>query len=225
MRHNRFILLILLIIICFVPKDVSSVNSQSLEWGIEEGQRFDFTLQLVQDGTLTIGEEIYLLVTDLPEFSEAFTSLNRIPLVLVNQYWINGSEYNHTLAWNRHLEHLAYPIGNWYVLTTLGEDPELSHYDIVEDDQFWGYEWTVDSSTTNNSVTVRAIYLKEDGFLSRYHYRFWDRSLNQTIDFTEAYRPGITLNLLTPIVENLPIIGIVSIVLIVSCAVVRKKRR
>lgn len=225
MKHYRFILLIVLIIISYAPKDVSSVNSQSLDWGIEEGQRFDFTLQLVQNGTLMIGEEIYLLVADLPEINEAFTSLNRIPLTLVSQYWINGSEYDHPLSWNRHVEHLAYPIGNWYILTTLGEDPELSHYDLVADDQFWGYEWTVDSTTTNNSVTVRAIYLKEDGFLSRYHYRFWDRSTNQTIDFTEAYRPGITLNLLTPIIENLPTIGIISIVLVISYALIRKKRR
>jgi len=112
MKHYRFILLIVLIIISYAPKDVSSVNSQSLDWGIEEGQRFDFTLQLVQNGTLMIGEEIYLLVADLPEINEAFTSLNRIPLTLVSQYWINGSEYDHPLSWNRHVEHLAYPIGN-----------------------------------------------------------------------------------------------------------------
>jgi hypothetical protein len=164
-------------------------------WGIEEGDEFELELYVESSGHTELDDGVLLRIIDTPNLTDTYSSISRIPIVEVEQSFLNGTELDLNEPWNKALEHLAYPVGDWWLLSTYIDDEDMVDYDIIEDADFWGYEWrnTLSISTTTIRASLRAVYLKDDGFLTHYVYQLLDTDTNETLEYREASRMNIQL--------------------------------
>ena len=196
-------------------------------WGVEAGDEFEFELYVESSDYTELDDTVLLRVTNTPNLTDTYSSISRIPIVEVEQSFLNGTELNLDEPWNRALEHLAYPVGDWWLLSTYIEDEDMVDYDIVEDSDFWGYEWRNLLRLNGGPVEVslRAVYLKDDGFLSHYVYQISNSATNETLDFREASRMDIQLGIDRLLSVLGPPLSLAMVALVVLLAAYRFRSR
>ncbi len=196
-------------------------------WGVEDGDEFEFELYVKSSGYTEIDDEVLLRVTNTPNLTDTYSSISRIPILEVEQSFLNGTQLNLDGPWNKALEHLAYPVGDWWLLSTYIEDEDMVDYDIIEDSDFWGYEWRniFEISVTTVQASLRAVYLKEDGFLSHYVYRLFNTDTNETLEYREASRMNIVLGIDRVLTTMGPPLAITTIALTILLVAYRFRSR
>ncbi|TFG13840.1 hypothetical protein EU537_05110 [Candidatus Thorarchaeota archaeon] len=196
-------------------------------WGIEEGDEYEFELYVESSGHIKIDYRVMLRVINTPNLTDTFSSISRIPLVEVEQSFLNGTELILDEPWNKALEHLAYPVGDWWLLSTYIEQEDMVDYELIEDSDFWGYEWRniLRISLTNIEASLRAVYLKDDGFLSHYVYKLFDTGTNETLEYREASRMNIQLGIERVLTILAPPLTIAVVALVVLLAAKRYRPR
>ena len=196
-----------------------------LAWGVEEGQKFAFRLQVLSsaDGII-LDENMEFRVDSVPDLTVIFAVLQRIPIVPVSAHWANGTEIDSYHQWYMWVDRLVLPIGDWNLVESRTLAETVDDYSLIESEDFWGFEWS--ATLEDVTVVVRAVYYKADGFLSHYSYSERERGADSpryVIDSARTDIPIDVLSLLSPIYSPLTVIsiGLVSIVLV---GVARHKR-
>ncbi len=162
MRDERLLgVLILPILLC--PTAVSAVNTQGLAWGLEVGDRIDYTVTANVEGVTTTSptqsvSECYVVVTSLPELPNIVISIPSLLPQNFNQSLANGTEYN--FLWT------AVPVGNWTLLTelVLQSIPRSFNVTMIDTQAEWGMESTQDYGSTIMFQTLRMS--KSDGAMN-----------------------------------------------------------
>ncbi|RDE17768.1 MAG: hypothetical protein C4K49_01335, partial [Candidatus Thorarchaeota archaeon] len=60
---------------------VSATNSQGFDWAVAPGDEMQFTVDASGQGVGPLHEAMYFRVDEVPELSEDFVVMNRIPIV------------------------------------------------------------------------------------------------------------------------------------------------
>jgi len=222
----RVCLTSLLAILLLSSTCAATSASQALAWGVQEGQEFSFRLQeFTSINGLILDENMQFRVDSLPNLAEIFAVLQRIPIVPVSACWANGTEIDSYHEWYMWVERLVLPIGDWNLVESRTLVETVDDYDLIESEDFWGFEWSV--TLEDVTVAVRAVYYKADGFLSHYSYSERERGADSpryVIDSARTDIPVDALSLLSPIYVPMAVIyvGLASVVLL---GAVRHKRQ
>jgi hypothetical protein len=123
---------IVAIILFAQTANVTAINDQGLEWGVEVGDRFDYDFEVSYHNStfdLELTSEMYVVINALGSISDNVTSLPNIPIPSLylgdfTTYWSNGTVMDD--FWKgipfMGATFIAYPIGNWTLITQLFED-------------------------------------------------------------------------------------------------------
>lgn len=170
------VVLLLMLVSCPLLRTVAPCHSQGLQWGIREGDRYDFQLDSATVNHSGAGEQnqvtYYVLALSPPPIPDPLTiQQGTIPVAQFQAYFSNG-----TIMQGNVLD-LAVPIGNWSLLTAVlvegfrnalpDEDLRVS---FSESSTSWGYNSTWSrigfAPPEANPVIRREIqYSKADGVL------------------------------------------------------------
>ena len=166
MKRTLQIVLICGILGMFLITAIAAANNQGCVWGVNEEDRFDYTMDSSQEEVPS--EDIYINVTDVPILPSMLNLWSDIPDVDIGFYWANDSSMGLTaiiflgliLVGNK----FAIPTGNWTLLEELIA-PILIGESITNDDTYWGIVFSQDINTTHE-YRYSALYAKTDGFLA-----------------------------------------------------------
>ncbi len=229
MKRVLSILCALSIITMFLVTPVAAATSQGLEWGVQTGSEFDFTLTI--SGTSEMTEDMFMNITDMPAAAipDPLTSWGAIPEPDIGAYWANGTDIGlYALLFIGLLalgSRMVVPVGNFTLLSDLIA-VELTGEDIKETSTTWGIEWSVDKNATHE-YKYSAYYSKTDGFLTDYRMELLESASSNVVEsvaFTRKGLPGgFDLNLPPIIQDNLLYIGIGVGVLVILAVVCRKR--
>lgn len=189
---HAVILSLLLLLSLFGP--VSATNSQGFDWAVAAGDEIQFTVDASGQGVGPLHEAMYFRVDEVPELSEDFVAMNRIPIVVTSAYWGNDSEMAYKI-WYRWVERLVFPIGDWWLLRNTIVLESMDDYEPIDDDHFWGFEWAMVDRTEGVQLNVRIVYWKEDGFLSQYQSEVLNTSSHELLSSVDAERIGLPMYL------------------------------
>jgi len=159
-----------LVLTMAIPQ-VSAVHSQNLEWGFEEGQRYDFQESFQFNGdedSISVLERYVMVAPALPVLEDPITN---IPRANFEVFWPNNTPASGNELAGRGL---AVPTGNWSLLTHIYEmhgfflqnESEFENYSvaIIDTDQEWGFHYVMDDNEFSSN-TIRITYSKQDGIL------------------------------------------------------------
>ncbi len=144
---------------------VSRISLQNLEWGIEEGDRFYFLVEI--SGYVEFSEIVYLEIDEegLPAIGYPVADIENFPPISLDGYFQNGTDLGSYEIYFIYAMNIVFPIGNWTLIQDLLES-EITMAPTIdsEDIYFFGYSW----ETTNFDLeySVHTDYLKMDGFLA-----------------------------------------------------------
>ncbi len=220
---NALSLILLLMVLVTIPSTYA-VSRHGLYWAVEEGDTFSFHLDIFENETNLVSETIVLKVTELPNLNTTLEYQNRIPLILYEVTWVNGTDLGDYNQWNYYVEHLAYPLGNWvYVTESITAD--MSDYELISTEDFWGYEWTIIVGPQSIlQYTVRAVFSTNDGFLTRYLFIKNNTETGQVLGLVDAYRLDIEFDYRT-LAINASITVIIGLLIIIGIRVIWNKRK
>lgn len=168
---------------------VAAANNQGLEWGIEVDDRFDYDFDVSYHNStfdLELTGEMYVIINSLGDISNDITSLPNIPIPSLylgtyTIYWSNGTVMDD--FWKgisfMGVPFIAYPIGNWTLMTELFED--VTHTIVTQDASVLNYTY-VDVPVVDNVVSM--VFQKSDGVArsQSYDIEWGDATVN--IEFT-----------------------------------------
>jgi peptide/nickel transport system substrate-binding protein len=167
----------------FTIPDTTISPTHNLHWGIQIGDRFDFTIS----NTLTseIIEELrfpynlkssiaYFITEDLPRIPSDPIYLFQVQRVIGTAYWSNGSEWDSTISGFSSI--FTLPTGDWEFLSSLAM-AQVPNMQIVDSDSLWGYREGL--SIGDYSIRGLVLYEKSSGWLSQYLIEVFD-STNTT---------------------------------------------
>lgn len=212
-KHLTFLsLLILMMSFGFV----TAANTQSLEWGVEITDRFDYTLNYVQDvpDNPQGSWDIYVAILDLPTIPDTVTSWPQLSGAsdATPFYFANGTLIYEVIPWN----FLA--IGNWSFVTELYT--AQSNNTITDTASEWGY--THETPYSGGTQTVEILYSKTDGVMNFYE-RITTNADGEVFDSLTIIRDGYFRGLGSIDPLMLLIIGGVAVGLVVVIIVIRKR--
>lgn len=193
MKRSFVIPAVLAIITMFLVSPVAAATSQGLEWGVVNGDKFDFTMTATEEDVPS--EDIYINITstasnaipdplenwaDIPEHSQGFwwangTSMGMSTLIFLGVFFVGGK--------------FAVPLGNFTLLENLIK-PELSGEVIIDEGNVWGVEWSQEETTTED-FRITATYSKSDGFLAEYKLETVSTLNDTVLDSIEVIRQDL----------------------------------
>ncbi len=170
------IALLLMLASCPLLRTAVPCHIQSLQWGVQEGNRYDLQLDSATVNYSGAGEQnqvaFYVLALNPPPIPDPLTiEQNTIPVAQFQAYFNNG-----TIMQGNVLD-LAVPIGNWSLLAAVLAEgfrnalpDEDTRANFSESSTSWGYNATWSSSVITfpeaSFVVRREIqYSKTDGVL------------------------------------------------------------
>ena len=130
-----------------------------LTWGVNVGDRFNYTLQ-GQFGGESFAEDVYVRVDALPNLDEPFDPDLVFPVAIASFYWANGTTFGLV---DYSTSFLIVPIGNWTYLTD-EMAPQLAYYisgHIIDSFTIWGLE--VSTYVMNMLWVIHLEISKSDG--------------------------------------------------------------
>ncbi|MFW9843762.1 MAG: hypothetical protein ACFFEV_04235 [Candidatus Thorarchaeota archaeon] len=163
--------------------NVAAANNQGLEWGIHVGDRFDYDFQMsVHNSTfdLELTGEMYIVVNLVHSISDDIEALMNfatpsLALESFVTYWSNGTLMDDLWTSIRFMAtpFIAYPTGNWSLITHLFEDAAPTAV-IAQDTSILNY--TVEDSPTTDDV-ISYILQKSNGVATS---TFWNVTWGET---------------------------------------------
>lgn len=167
MRRQFLYITALVISVAICTSSVFAATNQNLQWGISDGQRFDYSyyreVQNFND-TQIWDFQFYNIVDNLSVISDDIDNISEIP-VAPNRtcYYENGTETSHPYKW------YVIPIGNFDLIIDLWLDhPSINESNIIDTPQLVGYNCTWSWDDWNNTYIYAEIYSKSTGVLHTY---------------------------------------------------------
>ena len=200
----------------FLISPVAAATSQGLEWGIVDGDQWNFDLTSVADGVTEMDEVMYFESTGgLTTIPNILTDWVSLPEPSFDVEWANGT----SLGWSALIfifymvavDRWAVPIGNYTLLGELYEDHVLYNGTIYETSSYWGMD--VDYL---GEMDVHVDFLKADGFLAHWTVTVENGSMSMV-------RQGLPSDIIGLITDNILYIGVGVGVLILLAIVCKKK--
>ena len=231
MHRNKSIKILLCIsivtIILFAQTaNVTAINDQGLVWGIEVDDRFDYEVEIEFHNStmdLTIDDEMYVIINELNPVPDHVTSgphLSIFSLALGSYitYWDNGTVMDS--LWPSTIKHspfMAYPIGNWSLLTQIFEDGAPTVV-VTQDTTILNYSAT---DIPNPGNVQQIILLKSNGALQSQFYNVtWGSETTVFMELTLLSSTTAGGNIdLTLILGGVAVVAIV----VVALVIVRRK--
>ena len=90
MKRALELFFVIAVIACLLMTPVAAATDQGLEWGVQNGDRFDFNMHESSDGVVT-NEALYMTVDNRPSIANGISNWNAVPGVGVDIFWANGS--------------------------------------------------------------------------------------------------------------------------------------
>ena len=199
---------------------VAAATDQGLEWGVQNGDRFDFNMHEDSDGVVT-NEALYMIVDSRPSIANGISNWAAVPGVDIDVFWGNGSSMGFSALIFLGIYFVdgefCFPVGNWTLLTELrGSDPDAALTDSIF---FWGFSWRGTFFDPELQVQIGVDYLKSDGFLAHYTVETVNQTSQETIYTASITRQGLFLQ------NNILLIGGgVVLVLILAIVCIKKKK-
>ncbi|TFG99326.1 hypothetical protein E4H12_03125 [Candidatus Thorarchaeota archaeon] len=172
---------------------VSRFSFHSLEWGVDEGDRFDYRLVITgQIGTMgPLDEYLYIQVAEegLSVIPYTLGDFVDIPDIVRDILWANDSVI--TIDYFDTAIRLAVPIGNWTLLDDLIDAVAIpGGVDIDDPDPwFWGFSWEIDTGDT--LLGIHTDYLKVDGMIARHTVTVTNSSTLDVMGTISIERTGL----------------------------------
>lgn len=219
MKRALELIFVFAVIAFLLMTPVAAATDQGLEWGVQDGDRFDFNMHENIDGVVT-NEALYMTVTSRPSIANGISNWNAVPGVGVNIFWANGS----TMGFSAVIfigiffvnGEFCFPVGNWTLLTELRSvDPDATIADSIF---FWGFSWRGTFLDPEIQTHLAVDYMKSDGFFAHYTVETVNQTSQETIYTASITRQGIFLQ------DNMLLIG-GGVVLIIVLALVCKKKK
>jgi hypothetical protein len=171
MARKMTFLLILLVSLILIPIDSveAQTTSQGLEWGVQEGDQFNYTMRMrYPDGNIDLQEPVILSIVGLgwiPDPATLFVGGGFESWIDLK--WQNGSNVHENVAID-YTVLMPLPIGNWSVFTDLVEDNQELH--VIDGlSNTWGF--TFQDQLGIGGLTIKYTYSKNDGMIQQFRER------------------------------------------------------
>ena len=213
-----FFAFVMIVFLLMTP--VAAATDQGLEWGVQDGDRFDFNMHQ-SDGDYVSDEALYMTVASRPSIADGVSNWITVPGVDIDVFWANGS----TMGWAALVfigvffvdGKFCFPVGNWTLLTELrGSDPDA---EITDSLFFWGFGWRGTFIDPEIQIHLSVDYLKSDGFLAHYTWETVNQTSQETLYMASITRQGLILQ------DNMLLIGGGVILVLVLAIVCMKKKK
>lgn len=176
MKKSTTITLVVLLTVALILPQTLAATSQGLFYRMEDGDRFYFTMEMEDEGVTTFDEIFYFEIENVSKpIPDPLTNLTHLDYVDVDIAYENGSSMGFEVLIFILVPQLIYPVGNWELLTTLGETDlpgglvtDARDLILSQNDDIWGYSFTY-NGTSDTETTVWLEYSKFDGMLSSYY--------------------------------------------------------
>jgi hypothetical protein len=220
MKRARELFFVFVIVAFLLMTPVAAATDQGLEWGVQNGDRFDYNMHESSDGNVA-DEALYMTVTSRPSIANSISNWAAVPGVDIDIFWANGSSMGFSALVFLGIffvdGEFCFPVGNWTLLTELrGSDPDA---DITDSIFFWGFSWRGTFFDPELQVQIGVDYLKSDGFLAHYTVETVNQTSQETIYTASITRQGLFLQ------DNILLIGGgVVLVLVLAIVCIKKKK-
>lgn len=220
MKRARELFFVFVIVAFLLMTPVAAATDQGLEWGVQNGDRFDYNMHESSDGNVA-DEALYMTVTSRPSIANSISNWAAVPGVDIDIFWANGSSMGFSALVFLGIffvdGEFCFPVGNWTLLTELrGSDPDA---DITDSIFFWGFSWRGTFFDPELQVQIGVDYLKSDGFLAHYTVETVNQTSQETIYTASITRQGLFLQ------DNILLIGGGVILVLVLAIVCMKKKK
>ena len=212
-------------IVIFLVSPVTAATSQGLEWGVAQNDEFTLQFTIVDEGVTTLDESVnFTIGTELSIIDDPVTTWN-FPPPSIGMIFANGTYVPPFLIYIMEIDvidtvgQFVVPIGNFTLLSELLQATSLWTEDstIVNDETRWGVH--VATGDSEQSTAIDVLYLKADGFLSRYELQVTNTTSGVSSGVTLT-RDGSGLDIVGILTDNIFFVGIgvgVLLVLVVVC--------
>ena len=167
-REAKFCLVSLLLL-ALITSQADGANTQGLYWGLNSGDRLDYTYQMHVNLTYTVAslnERLYIIVNGLPTLPHTVTFLQEAMCYNVSAYWANGSLVR-LGGTNVGLPGMMFfAVGNWPLLTDIVSAAPYNGSEIIDDPSVWGIRSGYAIGSTQNNATWT--FSKSDGATIEY---------------------------------------------------------
>ncbi|MGY5860201.1 MAG: hypothetical protein RTU63_12605, partial [Candidatus Thorarchaeota archaeon] len=194
-KSTTIVLATILTLAILIPQSLAA-TSQGLFYRMEDGDRFYFTMEIQEEGVTSYDELIYIEIEDasktIPDLLTNLTNLDSFTDVAFN-YENDTSMGLEVLVFILALP-LAYPVGNWELITTLAETdlegllfPDAREITITQNEDIWGYSYKY-NTTSDSEMTVWLEYSKFDGMLSTYYLEQLNTTTSESLGMYDISR-------------------------------------
>jgi hypothetical protein len=220
MRRALELLFAFAIIAFLLMTPVAAATDQGLQWGVQNGDRFDFNMHQ-SDGEDVINEALYMTVDSRPSIANGISTWSAVPGVDIDVFWANGSSMGFSALIFLGIFFVdgafCFPVGNWTLLTELrGADPDAQITDSIF---FWGFNYRGTFIDPELQIRLGVDYLKSDGFLAHYTIETVNQTSEETIYTASITRQGLFLQ------DNILLIGGGVVLVLVLAIVCMKKKK
>lgn len=212
--------------ICVGP--VAAATSQGLEWGIQNGDQWNFNITSETNGTTTLNEVMYFEVLSRPTIPNIVSSWAQLPTPQFNITWANGT----SLGWSALIfiflgiatSDFAVPIGNYTLLGDLYAD-SIYNGTVYDSGNYWGMD--LDTTFFSEGLTVHVDYLRTDGMLAHWNVVTTNTTTSQTLGKIDMVRQGLpsgASDIISLLQDNIVLVAAGVIVIVIIAAVVCRKK-
>lgn len=220
MKRALELLFAFAIIAFLLMTPVAAATDQGLQWGVQDGDRFDFNMHQ-SDGEDVINEALYMMVDSRPSIANGISTWSAVPGADIDVFWANGSSMGLSALIFLGIffvdGEFCFPVGNWTLLTELrGSDPDAQITDSIF---FWGFSYRGTFIDPELQIHLGVDYLKSDGFLAHYTVETVNQTSQETIYTASITRQGLFLQ------DNILLIGGGVVLVLVLAIVCMKKKK
>ena len=210
------------VLLALMTSQAAGTNTQGFYWGLNSGDRLDYTYELHGSPPYIIGslnERFYIIVNGLPILPDTVTTLYGAMCNNVTAYWANGSPMGYDGMWLGSPATTFFAIGNWPILAYLFYASLLTDYEVVDDPSIWGVRigYVMGSTQSNVSWTLS----KSDGATVQYSTIMYDPLTHTDVFHAEVNRVAVG-GVSTPVLVSA---AVISAEIIVAVLIIRRYRR
>ena len=224
--RRSIILVLVLSLLSMNLGSVEAANSQGFEWGVDVGDRIDYTISYYQPSVTTDPEgeyDAYATVVSLPAIPESVTTFSEINqgAPAVEYYYTNGTQI-FMVSWS------IVAIGNWSLATELFEAQMSAWGNVTETETDWIMKQIL-SYSGDNVLTHDLRHSKTDGVMNYYYSAITnpeEEVISSLSIVRSGYNPstssGTTIGEIDPILLlSLGAVG--AFIVIVAVIIIRKR--
>jgi hypothetical protein len=208
------------IILLAQTSSVAAVNDQDLVWGIKVNDRFDYNVEIGfhnASSVIELDTQMYVIIDELNTITDHATSLGHLAMFSLaigsyTTYWSNGSVMDS--LWLDELNQLnpivAYPVGNWTLLTELFEAAN-PYAEVIQNSTMLNHT-RADYPFSGNVISM--VFQKSTGIPQSILYNVtWDGTITVYVKLT-LIRSTTTQTDLLYILGGLVVVVVIVIVIV-----------